>query len=94
MQALQLNAWHHVRVTRTGLQGIMEVDNQIRVEGNSEGGFTQLTLLQDLYIGGHDNFDYIPTVANLTSSFHGCLQKVCIVNVNYIVVIIPQTNKV
>ncbi|VDI80814.1 Hypothetical predicted protein [Mytilus galloprovincialis] len=76
IQHVTLNEWHHVKVTRTGLQGIMEIDNQLRVEGNAEGGFTQLTLLQDLYIGGHENFDQISKLANLTSSYTGCIQKV------------------
>ncbi|XP_071147127.1 pikachurin-like [Mytilus edulis] len=78
IQHVTLNEWHHVKVTRTGLQGIMEIDNQLRVEGNAEGGFTQLTLLQDLYIGGHENFDQISKLANLTSSYTGCIQKMII----------------
>jgi hypothetical protein len=55
-------------VSRTGLQGILEIDKQLKVEGNANGAFTQLTLLQDLYIGGHDNFDQISKLPNDTGS--------------------------
>jgi len=76
IEPVSLNEWHHLKVSRTGLQGILEIDEQLKVEGNANGAFTQLTLLQDLYIGGHDNFDQISKLANLSSSFHGCMQKV------------------
>lgn len=78
IEPVSLNEWHHLKVSRTGLQGILEIDKQLKVEGNANGAFTQLTLLQDLYIGGHDNFDQISKLANLSSSFHGCMQKVII----------------
>ncbi|XP_033738487.1 pikachurin-like [Pecten maximus] len=78
VEELSLGQWHWVRVSRTGLRGVMEVDEQPRVEGVSQGAFTQLTLLQDLYIGGHSNYDHTSRLANLTTSFQGCIQKVII----------------
>lgn len=78
LEPVSLNEWHHLKVSRTGLQGILEIDKQMKVVGNAKGGFTQLTLLQDLYIGGHDNFDQISKLANLSSSYKGCMQKIII----------------
>ncbi|KAK3091994.1 hypothetical protein FSP39_024318 [Pinctada imbricata] len=77
-EPLVLDQWHWVQVSRTGMQGVMEIDKQHRVEGLSQGAFTQLTLTQDLLIGGHHNFDETSKLANLTSSFRGCIQSIII----------------
>ncbi|KAL5016942.1 hypothetical protein ScPMuIL_006531 [Solemya velum] len=77
-KALELGEWHWVRASRTGLQGTLEVDEQTTIEGTSEGAFTQLTLLQDLYLGGHPNFDQTSKYSNISQSFTGCIQKVII----------------
>ncbi|CAI9728070.1 pikachurinpikachurin-like [Octopus vulgaris] len=76
--AVSLGNWHIVKLSRTGRDGILEVDNQPRAEGLSQGAYTQLTLLQDLYIGGHQNFDETSKYANISTSFSGCIQKVVI----------------
>ena len=76
LRPLTMNEWHWLRVSRTGLQGVMEIDDQPVMEGLAQGAFTQLTLTQDLFIGGHYNFDETSRVANLSSSFYGCIQKV------------------
>ena len=76
LRPVSMNEWHWVRVSRTGLQGVMEIDDQPPVEGLAQGAFTQLTLTQDLFIGGHYSFDETSSVANLSSSFYGCIQKV------------------
>ncbi|XP_061175117.1 pikachurin-like [Saccostrea echinata] len=72
---LSLKKWHRVKVSRTGLQGVLEVDNQSPVQGLSKGAFTQLTLLQPLFIGGHPNFDITSKYLNMSTSFKGCIQK-------------------
>ena len=76
MEHVTLNTWHMLKVSRTGLQGVMEIDDQTPIYGVSRGGFTQLTLLKDLYVGGHSNFDHTSKGANLSTSFRGCIQKV------------------
>ena len=75
-QPLSLHEWHVVRVSRTGRDGYMQIDNQAAVEGLAKGAYTQLTLTLDLFIGGHRNFDEIAKNANLHKSFKGCIQKV------------------
>lgn len=77
-KAVTLGQWHIVKISRTGRDGILEVDDQPRAEGLSQGAYTQLTLLQDLFIGGHQNFDETSKYANISTSFSGCIQKVVI----------------
>lgn len=73
---VSLNTWHKIKVSRTGLQGVVEVDDQGPIQGLSKGAYTQLTLLQPLFIGGHPDFDIISKYVNLSVSFQGCIQKV------------------
>ncbi|KAK7495830.1 hypothetical protein BaRGS_00012820, partial [Batillaria attramentaria] len=75
---LTLNRWHVIRASRTGLEGVLKVDDQPEVIGLSQGAYTQLTLLENLFLGGHKNFDHTSKHANLTSSFVGCIQKMVI----------------
>ncbi|PVD23328.1 hypothetical protein C0Q70_16596 [Pomacea canaliculata] len=75
---LALNQWHVIRASRTGLQGVLKVDEQPEVTGQSQGAYTQLTLLENLFIGGHHNFDHTSKHANLSTSFAGCIQKIVV----------------
>ena len=65
-----------MRAARTGLMGTLDIDGQKQTSGQSEGAYTQLTLTEGLYLGGHPNFDHTSRHANVTQSFTGCLQKV------------------
>ena len=71
-----MNQWHLVRVFRTGKSGILNVDDQSPIEGYSKGGYVQLTLMQDLYVGGHRNYDETSGYLEVEQSFVGCVQKV------------------
>lgn len=73
---VSLKSWHRIKVSRTGLQGVLEVDDQIPVQGLSKGAYTQLTLLQPLFVGGHPDFDITSRHLNQSSSYQGCVQKV------------------
>ena len=77
LKPLTLNRWHVVRASRTGLQGILEVDDEPKIEGDAQGAYTQLTLMKALYVGGHRDFDETSKYANVSQSFAGCIQKVC-----------------
>lgn len=56
--------------------GSLEVDGQVLRTGQAQGAYTQLTLLDSLYLGGHPNNDHTSKHAKITRSFSGCLQKV------------------
>ena len=75
-EAIPLNQWHWVKISRTGLEGILELNDKVVAVGHSKGAFTQLTLTQNLFIGGHRNFDETSKLANISQSFDGCIQKV------------------
>jgi len=74
--AVALHQWHTVRFTRQGRRSRLQVDDQPVVLGTSSGGFTQLTLSLDLFLGGHRNFDELAKLAGVQQGFHGCIQKV------------------
>lgn len=75
---MTLNDWHTVRASRTGRIGVLSVDEQLPVEGTSQGAFTQLTLTLDLFVGGHRNYDETAKATDVSRSFKGCIQKVAI----------------
>ncbi|XP_053394807.1 pikachurin-like [Mercenaria mercenaria] len=77
---ISLNRWHWVKVSRTGMEGILEIDDQVAAIGQSQGAFTQLTVTQSMYVGGHRNFDETSKLANVSQSFDGCIQKLIINN--------------
>ena len=75
-EPVSMNQWHVVKFKRTGRNGEMTVDNQAPVSGISKGGYTQLTLTLDLFVGGHRNFDEVAKKAQVRTAFRGCIQKV------------------
>lgn len=79
-EPVSLNHWHWVKISRTGLEGILEIDDEVVAIGQSQGAFTQLTLMQNLFVGGHRNFDETSKLANVSESFDGCIQKIVINN--------------
>ncbi|KAK6624756.1 hypothetical protein RUM44_011616 [Polyplax serrata] len=73
-----LGHWHELRLSRTGRFAILQVDDQIPVHALAPGAFTQLSLPQNLYIGGVPNFEMVSPKVKVRSSFLGCIQKVVI----------------
>lgn len=63
-------------MARTGRVGFLKVNDQKMVEGIASGAFTQLTLLLELFIGGHKNYDEVSGKVQVEKSFEGCIQKV------------------
>lgn len=61
------------------MEGILVIDGQRAAMGQSQGAFTQLTVTQDMYIGGHRDFMETSKQANVSVSFEGCVQKVGLV---------------
>lgn len=70
-----LNHWHWVKLSRTGMEGVMEIDGHVAAINQSQGAFTQLTVTQSLFLGGHRNFDETSMFANISKAFDGCIQK-------------------
>lgn len=75
---ISLGEWHQIRVSRTGRLAILEVDSQLPAEVMSPGAFTQLSLPQNLYLGGAPNFGAVSPEVRIRRAFVGCVQKVTI----------------
>uniref|UniRef100_A0A4W5LFH0 EGF like, fibronectin type III and laminin G domains n=1 Tax=Hucho hucho TaxID=62062 RepID=A0A4W5LFH0_9TELE len=79
-ETLTMNEWHELRVSRTGREGILQVDNQIPTHSLGEGAFTQIRCSGPLYIGGvpeHTNpRTKINAHAALLHHFTGSIQKI------------------
>ena len=83
---ISLNQWHWIKLSRTGMEGVLEIDDTVAAIGQSQGAFTQLTVTQNMFVGGHRNFDETSRMANVTQSFDGCIQKVFFVLFVYLFV--------
>ncbi|CAB1318347.1 unnamed protein product, partial [Coregonus sp. 'balchen'] len=79
-EPLTMNEWHELRVSRTGREGILQVDNQIPTHSLSEGAFTQIRCSGPLFIGGVPERINPRTKINagaaLLHHFTGSIQKV------------------
>ncbi|TRY98295.1 hypothetical protein DNTS_032800 [Danionella cerebrum] len=74
-EAIAMNVWHELRVSRTAKNGILQVDNQRAVEGMAEGAFTQIKCSSPLFIGGVPNYEITKTSAAVLRPFSGTVQK-------------------
>ncbi|XP_069820865.1 pikachurin isoform X2 [Dendropsophus ebraccatus] len=72
---VSLGQWHELRVSRTAKNGLLQVDNQMQVEGMSEGGFTQIKCNPDIYIGGVPDYDTVKKNSGVLRPFSGSIQK-------------------
>ncbi|CAG2062140.1 unnamed protein product [Timema podura] len=79
-ERVTLGDWHELRLSRTGRLAILEVDDLPATQTMTPGAFTQLSLPQNLYIGGVPNFDMVSPKVRIRTSFVGCIQKVVINN--------------
>lgn len=75
-----MGEWHELKISRTGRLAVLQIDTLPAMEIWSPGAFTQLTLPQNLYIGGVPNFSIVSPSVKIRSSFVGCIQKVVINN--------------
>ncbi|XP_056640683.1 pikachurin [Diorhabda sublineata] len=73
---VSMGEWHQLRISRTGRLAILTVDNQLPMEVLSPGAFTQLSLPQNLYLGGVPNFGIVSSHIKTKTSFVGCIQQV------------------
>ena len=77
-EKIKLFTWHTIIASRDGLDGTLKVDNQALVYGKSEGKYTSLNLIGDLYIGNHDNILGLQKQTEDKEGFTGCLSQLVI----------------
>ena len=86
-KAAKLNAWHRLTVSRTGREAYITLDGgEEEASGGGGGGrgslttapgaFTQLSLGQDLWLGGVSTPAILSAYLPITRGFRGCIQKV------------------
>lgn len=77
---LKLGRWHVVKISRTSLLAEIQVDDKRPVAQIATGAFTQVTIHQNLYLGGVPNFDLVSPYIPIRTPFAGCIQKLSINN--------------
>ncbi|XP_041062394.1 basement membrane-specific heparan sulfate proteoglycan core protein isoform X1 [Carcharodon carcharias] len=75
---ISLGEYHTVVLYRNLTQGSLFVDNDLPVNGSSQGNFRGLDLNEELYVGGYPNFDNISKVTGSNSGFMGCIRQLII----------------
>ncbi|XP_050742444.1 basement membrane-specific heparan sulfate proteoglycan core protein isoform X17 [Drosophila biarmipes] len=77
-EPLALNEWHTVRVSRFKRDGYIQVDEQhpVAFPTSQLQQIPQLELIEDLYIGGVPNWEFLPAEAvGQQSGFVGCISR-------------------
>ena len=77
---LQLDTFHTVTVSRNGANGTLYVDDSNPVFGSSPSPFTGLSLRNNLYLGGHETFINVSSIAGTSEGFTGCIESLIINN--------------
>ncbi|XP_060046950.1 pikachurin [Erinaceus europaeus] len=75
-EPLTLGQWHELRVSRTGKNGILQVDTQKVVEGMAEGAFTQIKCTADVFMGGVPSYHNVKKNSGVLRPFTGSVQKI------------------
>ncbi|XP_070074540.1 basement membrane-specific heparan sulfate proteoglycan core protein isoform X24 [Drosophila takahashii] len=77
-EPLALDEWHTVRVSRFKRDGYIQVDDQhpVAFPTSQHQQIPQLELIEDLYIGGVPNWEFLPAEAvGQQSGFVGCISR-------------------
>ena len=73
---LALKEWHTIKVLRTGKQAILRIRGQPDVEGETSGAYVEMTLTEQLYVGGLPS-DLLPNAGlEEIKGYSGCIQQV------------------
>ncbi|XP_072174592.1 basement membrane-specific heparan sulfate proteoglycan core protein-like [Diadema setosum] len=83
-EAVELGQWHTVTIRRNRTRAYLQVDNQNEVVGVAPGNFRGLDLVQDLYLGGINNFEEIPRTVGFSTGFIGCVSQLIIDDVEMV----------
>jgi hypothetical protein len=82
-QRAERDTWHRLTISRTGREAYLALDGREAADGpfvTAPGAFTQLSLGQDLWVGGVDVPALLAPYLPVTRGFQGCIQKVSNVN--------------
>ncbi|XP_053308483.1 basement membrane-specific heparan sulfate proteoglycan core protein [Spea bombifrons] len=77
-QPIQLGRWHKVSAERLNKDGTMQVDSNPPIKRSSPGKSQGLNLKTLMYLGGADGSVELPSAANISQNFQGCIGEVSI----------------
>ena len=73
---VSMSAWHKIHFMRTSRLGFLTVDEQETQAKMSDGAFNELSLTQQLYLGGVPTFRLVSPFMPVRKAFKGCVQEV------------------
>ncbi|CAL4124571.1 unnamed protein product, partial [Meganyctiphanes norvegica] len=79
-EPLELNKWHTVKLSRNRKDGTMVVNGGRPITEHSEGRFQGLDLIEDLYVGGVEDYSRIQRQTGFVDGFRGCISRIVIGN--------------
>ncbi|XP_059550895.1 pikachurin isoform X1 [Myotis daubentonii] len=75
---IKLGAWHTVMLYRDGLDGLLQLNNNTPVTGQSQGQYTKITFRTPLYLGGAPSTYWLVRATGTDRGFQGCVQSLTV----------------
>ncbi|XP_045427467.1 pikachurin isoform X2 [Pipistrellus kuhlii] len=72
---IKLGAWHTVTLYRDGLDGLLQLNNNTPVTGQSQGQYSKITFRTPLYLGGAPSTYWLARATGTERGFQGCVQS-------------------
>ncbi|XP_063292891.1 basement membrane-specific heparan sulfate proteoglycan core protein isoform X6 [Pelobates fuscus] len=78
LEPIALGRWHKISAERVNKDGTLQVDNDPPLKRSSPGKSQGLNLKTLMYLGGVDGSVDLPSPANISQNFKGCIGEVSI----------------
>ncbi|XP_004848654.2 pikachurin isoform X1 [Heterocephalus glaber] len=75
---IKLGAWHTVVLHRDGVNGLLQLDSDTPVTGQSQGQYSKITFRTPLYLGGAPSTYWLVKATGTNRNFHGCVQSLAV----------------
>ncbi|XP_054439927.1 pikachurin [Pteronotus mesoamericanus] len=75
---IKLGGWHVVTLYRDGLNGLLQLNNNTPVTGQSPGHYSKITFRTPLYLGGAPSTYWLARATGAHRGFQGCVQSLTV----------------
>ncbi|XP_045042263.2 pikachurin isoform X3 [Desmodus rotundus] len=75
---IKLGGWHTVTLYRDGLNGLLQLNNNTPVTGQSQGHYSKITFRTPLYLGGAPSTYWLVRATGTNRGFQGCVQSLMV----------------
>ncbi|XP_023567672.1 pikachurin isoform X1 [Octodon degus] len=75
---IKLGAWHTVMLYRDGVTGLLQLNDDTPVTGQSQGQYSKITFRTPLYLGGAPSTYWLVRATGTNRNFHGCVQSLAV----------------